>query len=175
MGDILKEAKRQSQKIRKQQLAKVKKVTGRLPIKGPIGLGVDIAELASLVSQELVNQASDIAFRDFDNVQLPAAAKTMLPRVDQIAETVVKVKRPRSDKQLINDEIMRQGMKMANTRARKKNGQLKNGMTQKKVARMAQLYCTKERQRLGLCDKPMKKKGTRKGQVRKTARRAFER
>ena len=70
---------------------------------------------------------------------------------------------------------MRDGMKDANARARKKNSQLKKGMTQKKVARMAQLYCTKERQRLGLCEKPMKKKGTRKGQVRKTARRAFER
>ena len=180
VGDILKEAKRQSQKIRKQQLAKVKKVTGRLPIKGPIGLGVDIAELASLISQQLVNQASDIAFRDLQNVEVPspAAARTILPQTDQIASTIVepgKLTRVRSDKQLINDQIMRNGMKDANTRARKKNGQLKKGMTQKKIAKMAQLFCTKERQRLGLCDKPMKKRSTRKGQVRKTARRAYER
>lgn len=187
VGDILKEAKRQSQKIRKQQLAKVKKVTGRLPIKGPIGLGVDIADLASQISQALVNQASDIAFRDLQNVRdaSPAAARTILPQVDQMPtlleqtgfrgeSNAATIPRVRSDKQLINDQIMRDGMKDANTRARKKNGQLKKGMTQKKVARMAQLYCTKERQRLGLCDKPMKKKGTRKGQVRKTARRAFE-
>ena len=41
-------------------------------------------------------------------------------------------------------------------------------------AQMAQRECTKERQRLGLCEKPMKRKSTRKGQVRKTARRAYE-
>ena len=183
VGDILKEAKRQSQKIRKQQLAKVKKVTGRLPIKGPIGLGVDIAELASLISQQLVNQASDIAFRDLQNVEVPspAAARTILPNVDQLnnlgfdAPAAAEVKRPRTDKQLVNDQIMRNGMKDANTRARKKNGQLKKGMTQKKIAKMAQLFCTKERQRLCLFDKPMKKRSTRKGQVRKTARRAYER
>jgi|TARA_R110000823_G_scaffold245873_1_gene369974 hypothetical protein len=163
VGDILKESKKQSQKIRKQQLAKVKKVTGRLPIKGPIGLGVDIADLASQISQALVNQASDIAFRDLQNVELPSpgAARTILPDVDQIARTMTepgKLTRVRSDKQLINDQIMRDGMKDANTRARKKNGQLKKGMTQKKVAVMAQRYCTKERQRLGLCEKPMKRR-----------------
>jgi len=183
VGDILKIAKQKAAANRRSALKKTRKVTDRLPIKGPIGLGVDIAELASLVSQELVSQASDVAFRDFQNVQLPITkvAKTILPQTDQIGQTVAtisesvpKVKRPRSDKQLINDEIMRTAMKNANTRARKKNGQLKKGMTQKKIARYAQLECTKERQRLGLCDKPMKKKGTRKGQVRKTARRAFE-
>lgn len=161
IGDILKEAKKQSQKIRKQQLAKVKKVTGRLPIKGPIGLGVDIAELASLVSQQLVNQASDIAFRDFQNTELPSTgnARTFLPQVNQIDTIVEGVpERVRSDAQLINDEIMRQGMKEANEKARKKNGELKKGMTQRKIAKMAQLFCTKERQRLGLCDKPMKKR-----------------
>ena len=87
-----------------------------------------------------------------------------MPNVDQLnnlgfdAPAAAEVKRPRTDKQLVNDQIMRNGMKDANTRARKKNGQLKKGMTQRKVARMAQLYCTKERQRLGLCEKPMKRR-----------------
>ena len=53
-------------------------------------------------------------------------------------------------------------MKNANSRARKKNGQLKKGMTQKKIARYAQLECTKERKRLGLCDDDMKKRPRRK-------------
>jgi hypothetical protein len=70
---------------------------------------------------------------------------------------------------------MRTAMSNANTKARKKNGQLKKGMTQKKIARMAQRECTAERKRLGLCKDDMKKKSTRKGQVRKTARRAYER
>ena len=175
IGDILANAKKQANKIRKQSIAKTRKVTDRLPIKGPIGLGVDIAELASLVSQQIVNQAAEVAFQDLQNLPLPMKKQitspgTILPNVDQIAKTV----RPRSDKQLVNDQIMRVAVKNANTKARKKNGQLKKGMTQKKIMKMAQLECTKERQRLGLCKKPMRKKSTRKGQVRKTARRAYE-
>ena len=177
IGDILKQAKKESDKIRKRSVAKVREVTDRLPIKGPIGLGVDIAELASLVSQEIINKATDIAFQDLQNIPVTKGkpARTILPQTDQIAETVPKVKRPRTEKQLINDQIMRTAMKNANTRGRKKNGQLKKGMTQKKIARWAQLECTKERQRLGLCEKPKKKSSTKKGQVRKTARRAYER
>ena len=167
VGDILKKAKQKADANRRSALKKARKATEilprKLPVSRPLGLGVDIAEFASLVSQELVNQAADIAFRDVQNLQLPVAktAKTILPRTDQIAETVPKVKRPRSDKQLINDEIMRTAMSNANTRARKKNGQLKKGMTQKKIARMAQRECTKERERLGLCEKPMRKRRKR--------------
>jgi hypothetical protein len=153
IGDLLREAKKRSQKIRKQSVRKVSKVTDRLPIAGPIGLGVDIADLASQISLALVNQASNLASQDLQNITLPGPqAKTILPNVDQMPTRV------RTDNQLINDEIMRNGMKDANTRARKKNGQLKKGMTQKKIAKMAQLYCTKERQRLGLCKKPMKRR-----------------
>lgn len=52
--------------------------------------------------------------------------------------------------------------KEANSKLRNKNGQLKKGKTQADVARMAQKLLRK----IG--------KGTKKGQVRKTARRAFE-
>ena len=168
IGDILKQAKKESDKIRKRSVAKVRKVTDRLPIKGPIGLGVDIAELASLVSQEIVNKAADIAFQDLQNIPLAKdkLPRTILPMNDQIAQTVPgtdsAAKLPRSDKQLIYDQIMRTAMKNANSRARKKNGQLKKGMTQKKIARYAQLECTKERKRLGLCDDDMKKRPRRK-------------
>jgi hypothetical protein len=160
IGDLLKEGKKRAQKIRKQSVTKVSKVTDRLPIAGPIGLGVDIADLASQISLALVNQASDMAFQDLQNVPLPRP-KTILPNVDQMPQTSqpggVTV-RTRTDKQIVNDQIMRRGMKDANTRARKKNGQLKKGMTQKKIALMAQRYCTKERERLGLCKKPMKRR-----------------
>ena len=162
IGDILKSAKKESDKLRKKSVSKVRKVTDRLPIKGPIGLGVDIAEFASLVSQEIVNQAADVAFEDLQNIPVvKKRATTILPKTDQIAETVPKVKRPRTEKQLINDQIMRTAMKNANTRARKENGQLRKGMTQKKIARYAQLECTKERKRLGLCDDDMKKRRKR--------------
>lgn len=72
-------------------------------------------------------------------------------------------------------KIQSKAFRNANAKARKKNGELRAGFDQRRIAQMAQRECTKERQRLGLCDKPMKRKGTRKGQVRKTARRAFER
>jgi len=61
----------------------------------------------------------------------------------------------------------------ANAKGRKKDGTFRSGYDQSRIARMAQKECTKERQRLGLCEKP-KRRSTRKGQVRKTSRRAFE-
>jgi hypothetical protein len=160
VGDILKLAKQKADAKRKSSLKKTRKVTDRLPIKGPIGLGVDIAELASLVSQELVNQAADIAFQDLRSFSLPGKTKISQEgaKMNTASNTPPSPRRKRTDKQLINDEIMRTAMKNANSRARKKNGQLKKGMTQKKIARMAQRECTKERQRLGLCEKPMKKR-----------------
>jgi hypothetical protein len=72
-------------------------------------------------------------------------------------------------------KIQSTAFRNANAKARKKNGELRAGFDQRRIALMAQRECTKERQRLGLCEKPMKRKSTRKGQVRKTARRAYER
>ena len=72
-------------------------------------------------------------------------------------------------------KIQSKAFRNANAKARKKDGTLRAGFDQRRIALMAQRECTKERQRLGLCDKPMKRKSTRKGQVRKTARRAYER
>lgn len=71
-------------------------------------------------------------------------------------------------------KIQSKAFRNANAKARKKDGTLRAGFDQSRIARMAQRECTKERQRLGLCEKPMKRKSTRKGQVRKTARRAYE-
>ena len=70
-------------------------------------------------------------------------------------------------------KIQSKAFKNANAKGRKQNGEFRAGFDQSRIARMAQKECTSERQRLGLCEKP-KKRGTRKGQVRKTARRAFE-
>jgi hypothetical protein len=52
-------------------------------------------------------------------------------------------------------------LKMANAKLRNKNGSLRKGKTQADVMKLAQRL--------------KKKNGTKKGQVRKTARRAFER
>ena len=83
----------------------------------------------------------------------------------------VATKRVRSEKQMVNDQIQSNSLKAINKKARKKDGSFKKGWSQKKVMRLAQKECTKERERLGLC----KRKSTRKGQRRKTARRAYER
>lgn len=182
IGDILKRGKLEAEKIRKKSIPKIPVPIKALPrpLQAPLAPvlgGIELADAISKVSLAIVNEAVDIAFEDLQNIPLAKnkRPRTILPMTDQIAETVPKVKRPRTDKQLINDQIMRTAMKNANAKARKKNGQLKKGMTQKKIARFAQLECTKERKRLGLCDDDMKKKSTRKGQVRKTARRAYER
>lgn len=86
------------------------------------------------------------------------------------------VKKPRkvTKKMRQQRKIQSTAFRNANAKARKKNGELRAGFDQRRIAQMAQRECTKERQRLGLCDKPMKRKSTRKGQVRKTARRAYE-
>jgi len=78
-------------------------------------------------------------------------------------------KRERSPKQLVNDEIQSTALTEVNIKARKKDGSFKKGWNQKRVMKEAQKKCTKERERLGLC----KRKSTRKGQRRKTARRAY--
>ena len=59
------------------------------------------------------------------------------------------------------DKTMSRCLKEANAKYRKKNGQLKKGKTMSDVMRLAHRLC--------------KKDGTKKGQVRKTARRAYER
>jgi len=88
----------------------------------------------------------------------------------QFADRAPRRARVRSPKQRTNDKIQSVALKSINKRARKKDGSLKKGWTQKKIMRLAQLECTRERERLGLC----KRKSTRKGQVRKTARRGYE-
>ena len=177
IGDILKKGKQEAEKIRKRSVPKIPVPIKALPKPlqkplAPVLGGLELADAISKVSLAIVNQAADIAFQDLQNVPLPIKKRV---NVEQISPAEPKVPtRVRSDKQLINDQIMRTAMSNANSKARKKNGQLKKGMTQKKIARMAQRECTAERKRLGLCKDDMKKKGTRKGQSRKTARRAFE-
>jgi hypothetical protein len=84
-------------------------------------------------------------------------------------------KKPRkvTKKMRAQRKIQSNAFRNANARGRKKDGTFRSGYDQSRIARMAQKECTKERQRLGLCEKP-KRRSTRKGQVRKTARRAFE-
>mgnify|MGYP003628214055 CR=1 FL=1 len=78
--------------------------------------------------------------------------------LDVIPSLVTPKKRSRSAR--ASDKMLSRAFKEANSKLRNKNGSLRRGKTQADVARMAQRL--------------RKKMGTTKGQVRKTARRAFE-
>ena len=77
-------------------------------------------------------------------------------------EPVSKPKR-RSKVARASDKMLSEAFKIANTRYRLKDGSLRKGRTQADIARLAQKL-----------RKQMSNGGTKKGQVRKTARRAFE-
>jgi hypothetical protein len=100
---------------------------------------------------------------------------TPRPSSSMMISGAAAVKKPRkvTKKMKQQRKIQSTAFRNANAKGRKKDGSFRSGYDQSRIARMAQKECTKERQRLGLCEKP-KRRSTRKGQVRKTARRAFE-
>jgi hypothetical protein len=113
------------------------------------------------VAREVINNPNILMDTNGAISQIPARPAAAKPR-----KVTSKMKKQR--------KIQSNAFRNANAKARKKDGTLRAGFDQRRIALMAQRECTKERQRLGLCDKPMKRKSTRKGQVRKTARRAYE-
>jgi len=121
------------------------------------------------MTQEIINNPS-IVMDDIGNVVELVQEGTNL-----LSPTAALPAKPRkvTKKMRMQRKIQSTAFKNANSKGRKANGEFKKGFDQRRIALMAQKECTKERQRLGLCEKP--KRGTRKGQVRKTARRAFER
>ena len=125
------------------------------------GVARDIADvvLPANVAAEVINNPS-IALQNGVIIDLGAPVLMTKPR-----KVTVKMKKQR--------KIQSIAFRNANAKGRKKDGTFRAGYDQSRIARMAQKECTKERQRLGLCEKP-KRRSTRKGQVRKTARRAFE-
>lgn len=80
--------------------------------------------------------------------------------VEDTAEVTAAPKKKRSRSAKAADKKLSAAFKEANRRYRKKDGSLRSGRTQADIARLAH---------------KLRKKGTTKGEVRKTARRAFER
>ena len=130
--------------------------------------GVADVVLPASVAREVINNPNVLMDTNGSISQIPG--RPMLSAAAPAAKP-----RKVTKKMKMQRKIQSKAFRNANAKARKKNGELRAGFDQRKIAQMAQRECTKERQRLGLCDKPMKRKSTRKGQVRKTARRAFER
>jgi len=80
--------------------------------------------------------------------------------VEETATMAAQPKKKRSRSARAADKKLSEAFKEANRRYRKKDGSLRTGRTQADIAKLAH---------------KLRKKGTTKGQVRKTARRAFER
>jgi hypothetical protein len=123
--------------------------------------------LPAAVAREVINNPNVLMDANGTISQIPG--RPMLSAASAPAKPRKVTKKMRMQR-----KIQSKAFRNANAKARKKNGELRAGFDQRKIAQMAQRECTKERQRLGLCEKPMRKKSTRKGQVRKTARRAYE-
>lgn len=134
---------------------------------GVAGSVADVV-LPAAVARQVINDPGILMDANGSISQIPA--RTMMTTTDSAPPKPRKVTKKMRQQRKIQSKAFRN----ANAKARKKNGELRAGYDQRRIALMAQRECTKERQRLGLCEKPMKRKSTRKGQVRKTARRAFE-
>ena len=80
--------------------------------------------------------------------------------VEDTASMAAAPKKKRSRSARAADKKLSEAFKKANSKLRKKDGSLRAGRTQADIAKLAH---------------KLRKKGTTKGQVRKTARRAFER
>jgi hypothetical protein len=155
-----------------------------VPLPAPLKSKLGVAQ--EIVDQQIIDAYFNVAGNVAD-VVLPAAVARqvindpgiMMDNQGMIVTAATKTAAPKprkvTKKMRQQRKIQSKAFRNANAKARKKNGELRAGFDQRKIAQMAQRECTKERQRLGLCDKPMKRKSTRKGQVRKTARRAYER
>jgi len=184
VAELLEKAKRKRDRIQRKAIKKVEKAIP--PILGPGGrVAPSIARGATDVQNALMDALLDQAFGELGSVEVGPSSRpqrtfdpnnpiTRLLKEMEFPSSgspaAAKKVRVRSDKQLVNDQIQSIALKEINIKARKKDGTFKKGWTQKRVMRLAQRECTKERERLGLC----KRRSTRKGQRRKTARRAYE-
>ena len=129
------------------------------PVKAKIGMAADV--VAPL--------RDDITSAYFDGLRAGAAGVTgqrsqevfeQISPMDLIGPAKPVLPKPRSPKQKAFAKKQSLAFAAANKAVRKKNGQFRKGKSQRDVAKMAQRI--------------LRNGGTKKGQVRKTARRAYE-
>ena len=186
VAELLAAAKKKRDRIQKKAIKDVEDIIP--PILGPAGRAAPtIARTLTELQNALIDRIADKAFEDFEGLEIGGPTITRPQRTIDPNNPITrflqeelqfqtrsvpmeKKRRVRSDKQMVNDQIQSIALKEINKRARKKDGSFKKGWNQKRIMRLAQKECTKERERLGLC----KRKSTRKGQVRKTGRRAYK-
>ena len=121
---------------------------------------INAAEAMAIQNVQLVRQLKMLLPKDLRSVAeiAPVLAEQQIGLVASAERAVVKKTSAAARKSRKN---LSAALKEANSKLRKKNGELKKGKTQADVMRMAHRL--------------IKKNGTKKGMVRKTARRAYER
>jgi len=124
-------------------------------------LGVAAVEIAAEVGTDAALDSTKMAMGGLVTEPTFAMIGEAGPEMVIPLSSMVKPKRKRSRSARAADKKLSKAFKEANARYRKKDGSLRAGRTQADIARLAH--------------KLRKKGGTKKGQVRKTARRAFER
>lgn len=100
-----------------------------------------------------------------DVIQNPMVGESF---VESARPRAAKAAKPRSAAQKKNAKMQSQAFKEANSKLRTKNGSLRKGKSQRDVALRAQKILKRMK------NSPRSSRSTRKGQVRKTARRAYE-
>lgn len=121
---------------------------------------INAAEAMAVQNVQLVRQLKSLLPKDLRPVAeiAPALAEQQIGLVASGERAVVRKTSAAARK---SRKALSAALKQANAKLRKKNGDLKKGKTQADVMKMAHRL--------------VKKNGTKKGMVRKTARRAFER
>jgi hypothetical protein len=133
------------------------------PVKAKLALGAELTDRA--ITDAYFNTVQSIA-----DVVLPAdVAREVINNPNILMDTNGAIsqiparpaqKKPRkvTKKMKQQRKIQSTAFRNANAKARKMDGTLRAGFDQRRIALMAQRECTKERQRLGLCEKPKRKK-----------------
>jgi hypothetical protein len=161
---ILARARKERDRIQRKAIKSVKDIIP--PILGPGGrVAPAVVEGLTEVQNTIMDHLLDQAFADFEGMELggptitPRSRRTPLPPRGRgpIVPQESWEPRVRSDKQLINDQIQREALTSVNLRARKKDGSFKKAWDQRRVMKMAQKECTRERERLGLCKRKRKR------------------
>ena len=120
------------------------------------GLVRDVADvvLPADVAMEIINNPNVLMDSNGTISQITSrpgipSSMMMAPAVKKPRKVTAKMKKQR--------KIQSTAFKNANARGRKKDGTFRSGYDQRRIALLAQKECTKERQRLGLCEKPKRR------------------
>ena len=120
------------------------------------GLVRDVADvvLPADVAMEIINNPNVLMDSNgtiSQSTPRPGGPSSMMmaPAVKKPRKVTSKMKKQR--------KIQSTAFRNANARGRKKDGTFRSGYDQRRIALLAQKECTKERQRLGLCEKPKRR------------------